>query len=250
MTRFLIFFLLLAGRCFTDQTSYKLYCMYTPEFQSLYENYFLPSLKDDFELVVREYPQECASGLFRSDGWEKTMLRKLELLEGAIEGHEKNQVFFYSDVDIIFLRPILKAALRLLGNNDFVVQQGWPKNALCAGFFVMRANEKTLKLIQAAHRLLEEKVCEDDQLALQKALKEFKEGEIAWKFLPSEQFPNGRRVLKGLDGHYSEDSEIEVNLSMRLFHANCCIGLHNKYHFLTRVQNEFSSKELLRATQR
>lgn len=65
-------------------------------------------------------------------------------------------------------------------------------------------------------------------------------GSIAWKFLPSEQYPNGRRVLKQLKGPYCKESELELFQEMLLFHANCCIGLDNKYHFLQRVQQLFS----------
>ena len=212
--------------------------MYTPEFQTLYEQYFLPSIQDDFEIVVREYPQECPSASFRSVGWDKTMLRKLELLQEAIRENWNDQVFFYSDVDIVFLRPVLEVALAHLGKMDFVVQQAWPRDGLCAGFFVMRGNPRTLQLITAAHRRLQEQKSSDDQMAINVCLKDFGPGEIAWKFLPSEQFPNGRRVLKQ-GSFYAVDSEIVLDDAIRLFHANCTIGLANKYHFLTRVQQEF-----------
>lgn len=227
----------------TPQDKYKMYCMYTPKFKNLFQDYFLPSLKDDFELVVNECPQDCFSGNFRNEGWNKTMLNKLKLLQEAIL-ENWNQVFFYSDIDIVFLKPILDISLEILGNNDFVVQQGWPKDRLCAGFFVMRGNEKTLQLIKNAYNLLNENLCVDDQVALQQVLDEFNPGAITWKFLPSKQFPNGRRVLKQTTGHYSKYSEIELNDSMVLFHASCCVGLENKYHFLRRVQKEFKNNHL------
>jgi hypothetical protein len=213
--------------------------MYTPAFQTLFSGYFLPSLKDDFDVVVYEYPQDCHAGAFRADGWEKTMLNKLALLQKAILDNWNNQVFIYSDIDIIFLKPILEPSLHALGDNDFVVQQGWPRNGICAGFFVMRGNEKTLKLIQTAYRLLQEKNCIDDQVAIQTVLDNLTTDDIAWRFLPSKQFPNGRRVMKETHGHYTQESEIELDDTIVLFHANCCIGLDNKYHFLQRVQEQF-----------
>jgi|GEM_PF-3154718 hypothetical protein len=238
-----IFFPIYAFSSTLDQTRFKLYCMHTPKFKTLYEQYFLPSIKDDFEVVAREYEQECPSGIYKSVGWKQTMLRKLELLREAVEEHWNDRLFFYSDVDIIFLQPILEIALNCLGDRDFVVQQGWPRNLLCAGFFVMRSNEKTLKLIEIAMDLLEKGNCPDDQAAIQTALHQFKQGEIAWGFLPSLQFPNGRRVLKktrrGNRDLYSLDSEIILDDSIVLFHANCCIGLENKYHFLDRVQEQY-----------
>jgi hypothetical protein len=220
---------------------YKLYCMYTPDFSTLFNEYFLPSIKDDFELVAVEYPQDCPLGTFRSEGWEKTMLYKLELLQRAIIENWNDQIFFYADIDILFLEPILEEALACLGTNDFVVQQGWPRNGLCAGFFVMKGNEKTWKLITAAYDLLEKKICVDDQKAIELALENFRKEEISWDFLPSKQFANGRRVLKNSKELYSKDSLLELDPSILLFHANCCIGLENKYHFLERVEDAFFS---------
>jgi hypothetical protein len=247
----LFFGCLLAFNCLgyaaENPTHFKLYCIYTPQFQTLYEEYFLPSLKDDFEVVVRKYPQECPTGTFQSPGWDRTMLRKLELLHEAILEHWDNQVFFYSDIDIIFLKPILEIALAHLGEKDFVIQQGWPRKRLCAGFFVMRGNEKTLHLIDTAHDLLQSHIYTDDQKAMQMVLDRFQPGEIAWDFLPAEQFPNGRKVLKKAaedpKWNYSADSEILLDDSIVLFHANCCIGLENKYHFLNRVQEQYAHRE-------
>jgi hypothetical protein len=171
------------------------------------------------------------------------MLRKLEFLIDAVQENWNNQVFLYSDVDIIFLKPALETLLFHLQGRDCVIQQGWPRKGLCAGFFALRGNEKTLKWISLAHDLLRENICSDDQIALQKALEFFHPDEISWAFLPSEQFPNGRRVLKktsrGSKGLYSMDSEIVLDPSVILFHANCCIGLDNKIHFLERVQEEY-----------
>ncbi len=229
-----------------EQTRFKLYCMYTPKFQILYEDFFLPSLKDEFDVVAKNYEQECPSGVFLSSGWNKTMMRKLELLRDAIYENANNQVFFYSDVDIIFLNPILQAALKYLGDKDFVIQQGWPRNMICAGFLVMRGNERTLNLILRALELMKTNAKIHDQKAIQIILERLTPHEIVWDFLPSLQFPNGRRILKNLQNGkelYSPESEIELDDSLLLFHANCTIGLSNKYHFLKRVQEEYAKKD-------
>ena len=216
----------------------KLYCMFTPQFEVLLKDYFLPSLQDDFEVVVREFPEECPSGLFRSKGWNLVMLHKLELLKEAVKEHWGGRVFFYSDIDIIFLKPVLSRCLDLLKGCDFLVQQGWPRNALCAGFFVMRGNEKTLRLICEAEYLVQQDLETSDQTALNQVVQQM-QGEIDWKFLPAEEFPNGRRVLSSLAKSYSQSSEIALPPSIYLFHANCCIGLDLKIDFLQRVQQEY-----------
>lgn len=219
----------------TCQTQYKMYCLCTPQFETLYAQYFLPSLKDPFEIIVEHVPQICPTATFQSEGWDLLMLKKLQLLERAI--HENwGHIFFYSDIDIIFFKPILKNALNHLAHRDFVAQQGWPSPTLCAGFFVMRANEQTLELIRQATFLLKEHLCVDDQIAIQQALSAFPEGWISWGLLPSTGYPNGRRLLVHPEGLYMEESEIILPDDMLLFHANCTIGLKNKVHFLQSVQ--------------
>ncbi len=246
----IIYLLLLLPALEGQEPRFNLYCFYTPLFQELYESYFLPSLKDDFELVVKKFDQECPSGLFKFPGWEKTMYRKLQMLREAVLDHWGGQVFFYTDIDIIFLKPILNAALDHLGNSDFVIQQAWPSQNICAGFIIMRGNEKTLHLIDMALDLMETDVCSNDQSALQLALKNIPKEELDWTLLPSLAFPNGKRVLKdyqiGSKQLYSMNSEINLDDSILLFHANCCIGLEEKIHFLTRVQQEHAKiKEAL-----
>lgn len=222
-----------------DRPPCKLYCMYTPQFEHLLTDYFLPSLKDDFDVVAVEFPQDCPSGMIWTEGWERTMLNKLKLIEHAILENWGGKVFIYSDIDITFLRPILDISLQHLGEKDFIAQQGWPRNKICAGFLVMRGNERTLRLIETAYELLRDKVCADDQAALQRVLDSWNGGGIDWGFLPSEQFPNGRRVLKHTEGYYTDDSDIELDGSIVMFHASCCIGLENKCRFLRRVERLF-----------
>jgi Nucleotide-diphospho-sugar transferase len=238
-----IFLLCFLSTLIAGEMRCKLYCFYTPQFESLYKEYFLPSLKDDFEVVARQCEQECPSGEFATPGWEKTMYRKLEILRDAVLEHLDGKVFIYSDIDIIFLRPILDTVLKLLGNNDCIVQQGWPSTSLCAGFMIIRGNEKTKNWIDQALALMEQGICPNDQRALRKALEDIPKKELSLNFLPSLQFPNGRRVLKDKSlSLYTNDAEIAIDDSILLFHANCCKGLENKMHFLSRVKELYERK--------
>ncbi|MCH9630438.1 MAG: hypothetical protein S4CHLAM37_04380 [Chlamydiia bacterium] len=233
-----------------NQKSFKLYCMYTPSFKRLYEESFKPSIKDNFEIIAKVYPDHCPSGEIHAKGWEKVMLNKLELLEQAVRENWNNQVFFFSDIDIIFFDSIIPKALQCLGERDFVAQQGFvtQKSAaykICAGFFVMRGNLKTLKLIRTAYDLLEKGICIDDQVAIRKALKILKLEKIDWGLLPLEEFANGRIVLRKNQKNpnslylYHADSKIELPDSIVMFHATFCKGLDLKLDFLKRVQEEY-----------
>lgn len=222
------------------QTHYKLYCFYTPEFEKMYEEYFLPNIQDPFEIIAKKYPQECPSSTYKSKGWNKTMLKKLEMLLEAIDENWNNQIFVYSDIDVIFLQPTMEALLFHLGDRDFVAQEGWPRKQLCAGFLVLRGNKKTRQLISQAHYLLKNDLVSDDQVAIQTALDSFSET-IQWDFLPSKQFPNGRRILID-DKLYVPGSKISLDPSMILFHANCTIGLENKFLFLNEVLTKYNRR--------
>ena len=115
----------------------------------MYEGYFLPSLSesDGFEVVTVEIPQECATGKFYEEGWSQTCYRKVELF---VEACRQNQggVFVYSDVDIQFFGPIRDVLIEELGDFDMAVQND-TAHYYCSGFFICRANERTLAMFEA-----------------------------------------------------------------------------------------------------
>ena len=55
----------------------KVYTTYTPSHKIMYDNYFLKTLPDEFDVHAYEIPQECDTGDFYSDGWDKTCYRKV-----------------------------------------------------------------------------------------------------------------------------------------------------------------------------
>ena len=171
------------------------------------------------------------------------MYRKLEVLREAILEHFKEQIFFYSDIDIIFLKPLLESSLLLMGEHDLAVQQGWPSEKICAGFMIIKGNSRTLKMIDMALYLMEKEGGLDDQNALRIVLESMPKEELSWVLLPSLQYPNGRRALKGYQPEsfhlYKKGALLDIDPSIVLFHANCCIGLEDKIDFILRVQNEY-----------
>ena len=55
----------------------KLYVIFTESHRKLYEDYFLKTLPNEFEWVPLEIPQECPTGEFYKEGWDKTCYRKV-----------------------------------------------------------------------------------------------------------------------------------------------------------------------------
>jgi hypothetical protein len=73
--------------------------------ENLYEDYFLKSLPNEFEIIPLEIPQECPTGEFYKEGWDKTCYRKVELFHKACEENQ-GELFAFSDVDIQFFGNI------------------------------------------------------------------------------------------------------------------------------------------------
>jgi len=124
----------------------KLYTCYTPSHRVMYENYFLPSLPNEFDLIVEQFPQDCPTGSFYTAGWGKTMQRKAALLLRICEAN-MGKVFVFSDVDVQFFGPIKQVLLDELGDFDIACQDDFV-GQYCAGFFICRANAATLALFR------------------------------------------------------------------------------------------------------
>ncbi len=63
----------------------RLYSICTPSHEILKNEWFLPSIQDDFEIIIKQYDQLCPSGQFNDTGWLDIMLKKVELIICAIK---------------------------------------------------------------------------------------------------------------------------------------------------------------------
>ena len=256
----------------------KLYTYYTPSHQILKDEWFVPTLQDDYELCLQKYTQDCPSGNYKEEGWRKAMLRKSDLIIQAIKDNW-NEIFVYSDIDIQFFRSMKTEVAKLMQGKDLLFQRDSPGGSLCAGFFICRANHKTLKLwcdIQNALTKNDDKNKDDqdilNDLLLHRAdyfsdfpiklklrLKRFfhqKNGSflhsltglsnphrITWAYLPIEFFGGGTLTGK----HWLPGMSLEVPANIVLHHANWTTGVPNKIaqlKFVKRIVNahpEFSS---------
>jgi hypothetical protein len=132
----------------------KMYVLYTPSHQYFFENYFLPSIKDDYFLISENCEQECSTGFFEEEGWMDTMNKKVQLVIRAIKENPE-KIFIHSDVDVQFFGKTKDTILRLMADKDIVFQRDRTENlekgflgVYCAGFFACRGNERTLKFFE------------------------------------------------------------------------------------------------------
>lgn len=252
----------------------KLYTFYTESHKELYEDWFLPSTDIDPDIdeveVYSFYDQICKSGEYGSKNWPKAMACKTEMIIEAIKNNW-NQVFIYSDVDIIFLQPIkniitksikgllkkeLTENLKLTNsmglplttsiNNsinyeqfDLVFQRHNHDNKICAGFFACRANERTLKLFSLIHKRTSEsrRNGQDDQYFLQKELPRNRFN-VKCARLPETFYSVGIGNAK----RYEKGDEIKVPKDIVMFHANWCPKIEDKIYLLDYVKKQYENR--------
>ncbi len=213
----------------------KLYALYTPSHKVLVDDFFLPSIQDDFEIILQETNQTCPTARFRSAGWTKTTIQKVDLIIRAIKENWGN-IFIFSDVDIQFFGPIKDRILSLIKNNDLIIQKNSPNGVMCSGFFACRANEKTLRLWQDVKKIMSRTEL-SDQHSLNKCIRRKRRHRnpygIKWAYLPKEFFGGG--TLTGRHWHPGKKLPIPQNILMH--HANWTYGIKHKIAQLKYVKN-------------
>ncbi|MFA5008208.1 MAG: putative nucleotide-diphospho-sugar transferase [Candidatus Omnitrophota bacterium] len=243
----------------------KLYSFYTQSHRILKEEWFLNSLKDDYELIIEEYDQIVDRGDFMAEGWLKLMSKKIDLIMRAIKEND-GEIFIVSDVDIQFFRPTKEAILKLIGNNDLLIQRDSPDGILCLGFFALRANSRTLALWQDISKLLGQdahkheqdilndlmftganKICSlahhitritgkcfgiNNQLLVITGPLIDNPYRVKWGYLPKEFFGGGTLTGK----LWSPGMSLPIPKNIILHHANWTIGVENKIAQLKYVR--------------
>lgn len=144
----------------------KVYTIYTDSHEVLFREFFLPSLVNtDLELHSIKMVQK-GSGDFMNDGWRNTMLTKVRAIIKTIKD-DCNDIFIFSDVDIIFFKNISDDLLSRMEGKDilFQFQPNMLHNAeMNCGFFVCRANDRTLNLWQECEKRLSENISSGTRL--------------------------------------------------------------------------------------
>lgn len=210
---------------------------YTPSHQVFLADWFLPSLQDDFNLVIECHDQVCQTGDFMNEGWIETMLHKVDLIIRGVK-EVWGGVFIHADVDIQFFRPIGAAIARLMDGNDMVIQKDHPSGRSCAGFFACRGNEKTLALWQEIRRRLSDRDYmqanqeTQDQHELNSLTIDSNPFDIKWTFLP-DTFLGGGTLAGKL---WSSGDPLQVPEGVYLHHANWTVGVENKIAQLKYVK--------------
>lgn len=251
----------------------RLYTFYTPSHEIFKDQWFLPTLKDDYELRIIRCDQGCPSGEFQSNGWTKTMLWKSNLILQAVQ-ENWGQVFIYSDIDVQFFRSVKSTIVKLIRGQDIIFLRDSPQGTLCAGFFACRANQKTLRLWEDIREILLKELNQDqgDQAILNRLLRDGAGGifgliqhlgsrlikflgqndswvinhlsyfgnpyRIKWSYFPLEFFGGG--ALTGQ--HWQPSMPLTIPQNIAIHHANWTVGTENKIAQLRMVREAVNSR--------
>jgi hypothetical protein len=201
----------------------KVYAVYSESHQNLFDNYFFPSLKNtDLELHVSKFHQK-GSWEFLQEDYLKGILYKVDVIIRAIQ-ENYNDIFVFSDVDIIFFHKVSRDLISLLGDKDIVfLSDNYRKSIACTGFFICRGNIKTLNLWKECKKRLEYAIAQNikmhDQDFINKILHE-KPKTIKFKYLPLDRYYCPRGFLR-----LEKISPIPHNIY--IYHANWIVKTQN-----------------------
>lgn len=216
------------------QEKMKMYALYTPSHEQLKDQFFLPSICDDFDIIFEFAEQTCSSAKFMDEGWTDTTIRKVDLIIRAIQ-ENWGSIFIFSDVDIQFFQPIQQKILALMEGKDMVIQKNSPNGVLCSGFFACRGNEKTLQLWQDVKKVMQKNKLNSDQNSLNRCIKRKSKTNpynVVWSYLPNTFFGGGT-----LTGHeWYPGMRLPVPKGIMMHHANWTKGIKNKIAQLIYVR--------------
>lgn len=215
----------------------KMYTICSESHTVLRNNYFLPSIKDNFDIVLRTADQLCKTASYLEEGWNTFMVKKVEFIIDAIK-ENWNKIFVYSDVDIQFFKSFEGEIENLILNKDIVIQKNDHFGNYCAGFFICKGNDSTLKLWSEIKNKMLKNPNLDDQIPLNDLLK-YNIFKVKHASLPNEFFQPGLDVLR----RWQPSNEINVPKDIIMHHACYTVGLDNKIAQLEYVKSKVENKQ-------
>lgn len=194
---------------------------YSPSHRPYFDNFFKPSfdrhLAEEFELVAVADEQRCKTGVFQSEGWQFMARAKLESILGYLHANPMEDIVMFSDVDVLYLRPIKHLLISELRDADIAFQSD---NAVfCTGLFVLRNNARVKNLFRKACE-----VCDRcDQIAVNRVIHQLP---VKAKVL-SEAFFSIWRITGGQVWVPSLPIRMPIH-PIAAYHANFAKGARNK----------------------
>ena len=218
----------------------KLYAMYTESHAPLAHTYFLPSICDDYEVIIKKFEQQTDSHHeFMKQGWIQAIHNKIDFIIDAI-AENIGSIIIYSDVDIQFFAPSQETILKTLADTDFAIQKEEPKGSVCTGFFACRAHEKTLNLWKAIKQFVINNPQYNDQHAFNYLVRNTNQFNISWHYLPENFFGGGTFT----DTIWKPGDSLRIPENPIMHHANYTVSVAHKIAQLEYVQKKVTTRSM------
>lgn len=219
---------------------WKIYTCYSRSHEEMFRRWFLGTMRDDFDVVARRLDQECLTAEYMADGWTETVLRKIPLILEAIDAHEENGFFLFSDVDVQWFGPVQGRLRRLLAeqpNVDLFFQADAWKNPdgvgnVCTGFFVCKGNVRTRAFWTLVGEIMRRVGC-GDQRSAQEVLRLETILGLRVGYLPPEFWGPGS--LQNSPSRWEPGMALVPPMDILVHHANWTVGTANKVEQLECV---------------
>lgn len=203
----------------------KLFTIHSESHGDLFWDYFVPSLKGQFDLCGERTVQTCPTGEYKSEGWRSVSQHKVEALRDLCK--KETEPFVYSDVDVLFHDFTQEDAIRGLGDSELACMDDGG-GVFCAGFMIIRPGPSTAALFDIVLTMLEE--C--DQPVMNYALK-FHPIAI---LLPQLWYSNYNTLGAPEWSTEGLDRLARISPEAKVFHANWIVGVNKKREALDAVR--------------
>lgn len=214
----------------------KIYTFYTDTHKKILNEYFLSSFEKtnkDLDLIVRKFDQKCPTGKYMSDGWNKTMINKVDYILESIE-ETWGDVFIHSDCDVQFFGSIKNDIIDQLSDADIAAQAD-SDHHLCCGFFICRSNKKTKNLFENVRHQITETY--NDQQAMNLLV----HGYASYSLLNEKYYSVWMSMGQN---HWQSHMLIDkIPKNVLVHHANWTVGLENKMILMDRIKELVNRSE-------
>lgn len=161
----------------------KLYCCYTESHSRLFNDYFLPSIPPDLELVAHKLDMQ-GEDHFLSPRFLECITTKVRLIIDSLKA-SPGEGLIWSDVDILFFQFSSRQALALLEENgaDILFQRSCFHNKDAnTGFFICRANPQTIAFFQSVEEQMRREPHRNEESIVNEKLHSCP---LKWTYLPN-----------------------------------------------------------------
>lgn len=212
-----------------------IYTFYTDTHQELLDDWFMKTVDDAEKVHVEKFDQECSTGSFMDEGWNKTMIKKVDYI---LECISNDKPFIHADCDIQFFDKVSDDMSKIMDEKDLDIlgqDDGWLGGikTMCAGFFMCRPSDTMKEVFENVKNMVISGFSGNDQLALNFLLQNNYSDTVRSDLLDEKYYSVWRDTNCGL---WSESTQLNIPSSIKMHHANYVTGVDTKIKLMKEIR--------------